>query len=300
MGTQTISQEEKMFAGRKIFGMYGVLVFLPIIFATTSTQLAAAQGAEVAYTFTGDALEGPSSLAAGYHTFTFRNDGDTGVEFRIGQLKGDATVKDVVTAGQNVDAAFENGGDPAAALRTLVSMVDFWGGSFAEPGQTTTVGIPLAKGNYAVIGAYGEETKVDLTMTLEVTEGEATPAPQAEVTVEMVDFAFAIPSDLKAGEQTWQFVNTGKQAHHASIMRIKEGKTMEDVMSFAETFEGEDPTDEVAHIDLLSPGSSNYVTLNLTPGTYVTLCFVPDYAKGGDGAPHMAHGIMQSFTVAEN
>ena len=287
-----------MSTNRKVFGVYGIFAFLLIIFAATSTQLAAAQGADVAYTFAGDALEGPETLEAGYHTFTFQNDGDTGVEFRIGQLKGDATVEDVVTAGQNVDAAFENGGDPAAALRTLVSTVDFWGGSFAEPGQASTVGIPLTKGNYAVIAAYGEEKKVDVTTTLEVTSGEATPAPQAEVTVEMVDFAFAIPGDLEPGKQTWEFVNTGKQAHHASILRIKEGKTMEDVMSFAETFEGEDPTDEVAHIDLLSPGSSNFVTLDLTPGSYVTLCFVPDYAKGGDGAPHMAHGMMQSFTVA--
>jgi hypothetical protein len=272
---------------------------LLVTIATAVATLGTAQSeSEVVYTFTGEALEGPEQLGQGYHTLTFQNDGDTGVEFRIGRLKGDATVEDVVAAGQNVDAAFETGGDPAAALRTLVSTVDFWGGAFAEPGQTTTVGIPLEKGTYAVIGAYGEEEKVDLTMTLEVTAGEATPAPQADVTVEMVDFAFAIPGDLKAGEQTWEFVNTGKQAHHATILKVKEGKTVEDVMSFAETFEGEEPFEEIAHIDLLSPGSSNFVALDLMPGSYVALCFVPDYAEGGDGAPHMAHGMVQAFTVA--
>jgi hypothetical protein len=73
---------------------------------------------------------------------------------------------------------------------------------------------------------------------------------------------------------------------------------MEDVMSFSETFEGEDPTEEFAYVHMLSPGSSNFLTLDLTPGAYVALCFIPNYAKGGDGAPHVAHGMMQAFTVA--
>lgn len=116
----------------------------------------------------------------------------------------------------------------------------------------------------------------------------------------MVDFAFALPANLKAGEQTWEFVSNGKQVHHAVIQKLKAGKTMEDVMAFSETFEGEDPTEEFAYVSMLSPGSSNYVTLDLTPGSYVALCFIPDYAKGGDGAPHVAHGMMQAFTVAGN
>jgi hypothetical protein len=38
----------------------------------------------------------------------------------------------------------------------------------------------------------------------------------------------------------------------------------------------------------------NFVEVDLTPGEYGFLCFVPD-AK--DGQPHVAHGMMQQFTI---
>ncbi len=146
----------------------------------------------------------------------------------------------------------------------------------------------------------GDVHRVDAVKGLEVSTDGAGSTPQVDVTVEMVDFAFIVPADLKAGEQIWEFVNRGEQAHHAVVQKVKVGKTVEDVMVFAETREGEDPTEEFTYIHILSPGSSNFVPLDLTPGTYIALCFLPDYAQGGDGAPHVAHGMMQVFTVASD
>lgn len=293
-----------MSTDRRVLGRCGVFVFLLVSIVSAATQLAAAQGAEVTYTLTGEALEGPEALEAGYHTFTLQNDGNKEAEIVIVQLNELGAEKAFLKEVQAVDKAFMGEGDPAAAFRTVLEGRTLWGGPAADAGESASVGVNLPAGRYLLLASlYSEEgpeggPTTNVVKPLEVTGEAAAAASEADATVKMVDFAFALPGDLKAGEQTWQFVNTGKQVHHAVILKLKPGKTMEDVMSFSETFEGEDPTEEFAYVHMLSPGSSNFMTLDLTPGAYVALCFIPDYAKGGDGAPHMAHGMMQAFTVA--
>lgn len=48
----------------------------------------------------------------------------------------------------------------------------------------------------------------------------------------------------------------------------------------------------------MSPGQSNYVTLDLTPGEYVAICFMPDHRGDATDQPHFMLGMMQNFTVA--
>lgn len=233
-----------------------------------------------------------------------QNDGDKDAEVVIVQLNEPGAEEDFLKEVQAVDKAFMGEGDPAAAFRTVLEGRTLWGGPSAHPGERASVGVNLPAGRYLLLGSlYSEGPEggptTNVVKPLEVT-GEGATAPEADAVVRMADFTFAIPADLEAGEQTWRFANSGKQVHHAVIQKLKAGKTMDDVMAFSETFEGEDPTEEFAYVHMLSPGSSNFVTLDLTPGSYVALCFIPDYAKGGDGAPHMAHGMMQSFTVAGN
>ena len=280
----------------------------PLTFILSSALLmvsAAAQNAPAA-TFTlpsgAEALEGPEQLEAGYHTFAFQNDSDTPVEIQLVRLKGDATVEASLAASRRVDEIAATGGDISAAFRRVNELIDFWGGANVGAGATARVGIPLESGSYSLsVASAGDAEedihRVDLVQTLEVTGGAGEPDSSADLTVEMVDFAFTLPENAAGGTQTWEFINRGEQTHHAVIQKVKPGKTLEDVMAFARTFEGEDPTEEFAYVHLLSPGSSNFVTLDLTPGTYILLCFLPDYAPGGDGAPHLAHGMMQAVTV---
>ena len=44
----------------------------------------------------------------------------------------------------------------------------------------------------------------------------------------------------------------------------------------------------------MAQGEENLLELNLTPGEYGVICFVPD-AK--DGKAHFVHGMMSTFTV---
>ena len=45
----------------------------------------------------------------------------------------------------------------------------------------------------------------------------------------------------------------------------------------------------------LSPGQTSWLALDLAPGTYIALCFVPDRETG---VPHALMGMVQVFTVA--
>lgn len=273
----------------KKFGRYGVSRCSLIIFAALAVPLAAAEGHEATYTLTEEALEGLETLEAGYHTFTLQNDGNKEAEIVIVQLDETSAEKDFLKEVEAVDKAFMGEGDPAAVFRAVLEGRTLWGGPNSDPGGRASVGVNLPAGRYLLLASlYSEGPEggptTNVVKPLEIT-GEGADAPEADATAQLVDFSFILPSDLEPGEQTWEFGNNGKQVHHAAIQKLKAGKTMEDVMSFAETFEGEASTEEFAYVHMLSPGSSNYVTLDLTPGSYVALCFIPYYAKGGDGSP---------------
>ncbi len=59
-----------------------------------------------------------------------------------------------------------------------------------------------------------------------------TVTPQADVAVEMVDFAYAMPDEIPAGPQLWEFTNNGEQWHMMFVIDLAEGAGVEDVMAF--------------------------------------------------------------------
>ena len=299
----------------------GFLPYLMLVLAAQALVLVSAQEAataqvtedEVVYTLEGEALEGPQQLQTGYHIITLQNngEGEGSADVMLVRITGDATIEDIVAGFQAVDQAFMGGGDPVAAINEVLEMGELWGGPASDTGAASSVGIDLPEGRYAVVATVhggehheGEEAAppappMYATVALEVTAGEeTTEAPQADVRVPMVDFAFALPADIQAGAQTWEVVNQGQQIHHLVLMKLQEGKTMEDVQRFMETQEGEPPADEVGHTNVLSPGASNYIDVDLTPGTYLALCFMPDHLGDATGQPHVMLGMMQNFTVA--
>ena len=271
-----------------------------------SLMLASAQeenASTVTYTVKGDTLEGPEQLEAGFHSFTLVLDDVTGESWADGamlRLHENVTPEEALEAMRNVDEAFESGdADPMAAFNMLLEKVDILGG----PSQEQVIGINVEPGSYvftANVGS-GEGPPALVSKPLEVTSSSnPTPAPEVDLTVNMVDFAFTFPDKVKAGEQVWEVANRGEQLHHISLSKIKEGKTMDDVMAWIETQgEGEPAADEVLHLSPTSPGSSNYVSVNLEPGAYLALCFIPDHEEEGTGQPHFALGMIETFTVAD-
>ena len=45
----------------------------------------------------------------------------------------------------------------------------------------------------------------------------------------------------------------------------------------------------------MSVGEKNWVSVNLEPGKYALICFIPD--QRGDGKPHFMHGMTKEFEV---
>jgi hypothetical protein len=121
----------------------------------------------------------------------------------------------------------------------------------------------------------------------------AAPAPSI-VTVTAREYAFEAPKQIPAGLTTFRFMVTGKEPHHGILLRLDEGKTFADVAA-AITEHG--PPPPWMHLDggmmIGDPQEGSNVTLSLTPGKYVLICFIPS----ADGVLHVAKGMASPIEV---
>jgi uncharacterized cupredoxin-like copper-binding protein len=117
------------------------------------------------------------------------------------------------------------------------------------------------------------------------------------VTVTAKDFVFDGPSEIPAGWTTVRLVNQGKEIHHVQVMRFDSGKTLADFVAAMRAMKPTDPMPSWAHDvggpNAPAPGSEFSATINLEPGDYGFLCFVPT----PDNVPHVMKGMMKAFTV---
>lgn len=129
-----------------------------------------------------------------------------------------------------------------------------------------------------------------------------TPAPTSQpripaITIKAMDFSFDQPQTVPAGLVDITLINNGSVPHQAGIAHLKPGATLEQLQAallqkgpsalalFATPLGG---------ANIIPPGQSGEVILDLAPGQYVSVCFV----RGADGIPHTAKGMIQGFTVS--
>jgi hypothetical protein len=123
----------------------------------------------------------------------------------------------------------------------------------------------------------------------------ATTAPSANVvTVTATDYAFDAPAEIPAGLTTIRLVTNGKEMHHATLIKLEDGKTFED---FKQTMKGDAPPAPWMVMyggpNPPRPGGVTEETQVLEPGNYVLVCFIPS----ADGTPHIAKGMLRPITV---
>ena len=114
------------------------------------------------------------------------------------------------------------------------------------------------------------------------------------VTVHAKEFAFDIPKTIPAGPTTFRLVNDGKELHHVTIIKLEQGKTMADL---AESMKGGPPPEWAVSVggpNAAGPGQTISATIDLQPGNYVVVCFIP---SPGEQAPHAAKGMVAPLTV---
>lgn len=120
--------------------------------------------------------------------------------------------------------------------------------------------------------------------------------PMPAVQVSGSDYAFAGPASLSTGWTTFEFSNSGQEAHHLQLVRLPAGMTQESFLAGLQENEGATlaKVDMVGGVGMLLPGQKAQATVNLDqPGTYLELCFVPDEK----GVPHLALGMVRAFQV---
>lgn len=248
-------------------------------------QVAPAAPNVVEVTATDFAFAMPDTLPSGVTTFRLVNQGAELHHLVLTRIPDGMTLADF--------AKLPEGPPPAGAVM-------IGGPNPATPGGSGEATLDLAPGQYTVICVIpSSDGKPHVTKGmmrgLVVTAGNSTAAlPTPDVTMTLSDYDFQLSTPLTAGRRVIRIENTAEQPHELVFIKLNAGKTAQDVVDWAMKMEGPPPGVPVPGASPMSKGMSNTVVVDVTPGDYALVCFVPD-AK--DGRPHLAHGMMKQVTV---
>jgi hypothetical protein len=245
----------------------------------------------VTVTTTDHAFDVPSEMPAGVTTFKLINNGNTFHHVLVVRLDSGKTYDDLMTAMKNP------GPPPAWAV--------FMGGpnSPNPMGGVSTGTVELAPGNYAMICmvdvpggvphiAHGMSKA--FTVTAAAADAPAAPAPTADIKIELFDYNFTVTGELAAGKHVVEVIGAPGQPHEIVVAKMQPGKTSADLLAWMGKEEGPPPADIIGGTTPAAPGLPVWFDLELAPGNYAFLCFIPD-AK--DGKPHFMHGMVRDVVV---
>jgi hypothetical protein len=236
------------------------------------------------------AFTAPDTVPAGPTRIQMRNSGKEMHHVIVVQLEPGHTLAELKALGPSA-------GPPAWAHPLGGPIGPMPGGAAA-----TATSLDLAAGTYALICVINSADGVphmakgmmrELTVTPATAATAATPLV-GDVTITLADYSFTPSTPLTAGKHTIRVVNSGPQPHEVVFVRLQPGKTGAEFAAFAEKPEGAPPGELLGGASFIAGPVENFVELELTPGNYAMMCFVPD-AK--DGKPHVAHGMIQDFKV---
>ncbi len=247
--------------------------------AAVVEQAATGQLPELVVTKNGDELVVPDTVPAGPVMFV----NQTGGSADINRLNDGVTPEQLQ---QQVDEDVE----------AAIEMITMYGGPMVPGGDVV---YDLEPGSYAV-AATDDEGNVTGLAFLEAGEPSGATPPTADLNVDLVDFAFVMPTEIKSGPQTWQITNKGTQWHEMAIIKLADGSTIDDVMAMIfseEESSGPPPFEMVGGWTPMGAGQTVYTTMDLPPGEYTVLCFLPDL--NSDFSPHLTHGMVATLTVTQ-
>lgn len=177
--------------------------------------------------------------------------------------------------------------------RSTFPMTSFIGGPDV-PAKTTIPGYyTLQSSTYVVVDNWAEPWRF-ASFQVEGETAQAQP-PQAEVIVHMKEYAFEMPEALPSGRKLWQFTNQGQFLHNLGIIRLVEGKSMDDVIAWTKEQQGPEPFEYFTMWNILSPGATSWGEIELQAGDYLAVDFMPDFAN--EGGWNMEQGMVWAFTV---
>jgi plastocyanin len=238
------------------------------------------------------AFEAPASIPAGLTKVILTNDGAEEHQAQVARLTDGKTIEELTATLATDEGA-------ALAMLTLAG-----GPTGVQPGEARSTTANLAPGAYVFLCFVQSADGVPhlakgMIAPLEVTE----PAVEAEVpagdsALTLQDFAFVGLDTLSTGPHSVTVTNSGPQPHEATIVKLADGVAATDLIAMFTSTEappdGPPPFTPAGGVAGISVGSTITMDVDLEPGNYAFVCFVPDAATG---APHAALGMIGALTV---
>jgi len=233
----------------------------------------------------------PDTVPAGTATLELVNRGEELHHAMLIRLDEDRTLEELR---EELQAALQAGSEPRP-------WVVFAGGPNAvDPGVSASVTVALEPGRYALVCLIASPdgdlhaAKGMIRELIVVPAPAATETPPADAAIVLSDYDFEFSTQLAAGRHTLHVRNDAAQWHEIQLFRLHPGKTVEDLERWLAAGDGPPPGASIGGVAALSQGHANNLELNLPPGEYALVCFLPD---ARDGKPHFVHGMIEGFTV---
>jgi hypothetical protein len=109
------------------------------------------------------------------------------------------------------------------------------------------------------------------------------------------DYGFSGPDRLPSGAVTIRVLNRGKELHHLQFVKLTHGRSATDFNALLKRRGATIPPWALfsGGPNAPVPGGEAAATVNLTPGTYLLVCLIPDKT----GTPHVALGMQKLVRV---
>jgi hypothetical protein len=231
------------------------------------------------------AFEAPDTIGAGPTTIRLRQFGKDFHEVDLIRLTDGHTLADLertIVANEHVSWAIEAGGVAAV-----------------EPGGEATVTLDLAPGKYVLVCGVPDTNNIPhaakgMMHALTVAGASTAQMPEADVTLDLRDYAFDLSKPLTAGDHVVRVRNVSAQPHMLVFVRLGAGKSVADVLAWDRTRQGPPPAHALGGAAEMDANHEVLMAMHLSPGRYALLCF----ATAPDGKSHLEHGMARTLTVA--
>lgn len=251
-------------------------------------------------------FEVPDDVQAGTVLITLENRAPFPVGFSLIQLPEGASPADLgPPPGAATDASPAAGEEaaPEEGLPPILYDAVWAGGVFAFPGGPPAQAVvTLTPGEWLLAGPPDVPIPPQ-PFTVGGEAGGAPATPEGAVSVELDNFQIILPDQIAAGPQIWEVSNVGDQPHEIFISTTPERLTIEDAETLLRLPEEATPPpglpslEEFLPVSFVAPISGEQTTLvemNLEPGHYVAVCFIPEKESG---EPHAMEGMVTVFSV---
>jgi hypothetical protein len=261
----------------------------PASSSTTSAPTPGPSANVVTYIARDYGFEGPAQIPAGPTLFRLDNQGKELHHLVIVRLEQGRTYDSLM-------AALRKPGPPPAWVHLA------GGPNATDPGANSNATENLTEGHYAIICVIPSADGVPhvakgMTAPLEVVPAAGPVAREvaADVTVKLSDYNFDVSAPLTPGSHVIQVENTGPQPHELVLVKLTPGKTVKDIEAWEKGGEkGPPPVSAIGGISPMMANDSGQFTVDLTPGNYAFICFLPDTK---DGKAHLMHGMVKPIKV---